>query len=71
MYIIMERLYQVTTSYFCCGVIVSDDNPEERPIVTATAPIMYWAVGKSWGDVRRWILGKKGKIQLVGNDKEQ
>jgi len=55
-----EHLFYVRTSYFTCGVIVEDG------MVVSAAPIMKWAVGKRWEEVRNWVLNRKqGSISQV------
>jgi hypothetical protein len=49
--------YRVETAYFVCAVVVEDNE------VVKAAPIMKWAVGKTWPYIRAWIAKKKGKIQ--------
>jgi hypothetical protein len=49
------KLYQVDISYFCCGVLVQEDH-----LVIEAAPIMGWAVGKTWEQVIKWVEKKKG-----------
>jgi len=52
-------LYQITTSYFCCGIVI------EGGFVTEAAPIMNWSVGKSKDEIREWLKKKKAKVVLV------
>ena len=61
----MTQLYQITTSYFCCGIVVSSENPSGEAEVIDAAPIMSWSVGKKWTEVKSWINKKKGSITRV------
>ena len=55
----MTKTYQVTTSYFCCGIIVQDGK------VLRAAPIMKWAVEKDFDFVKYWVVKKGGTIELL------
>jgi hypothetical protein len=57
-------LYQVTTNYFCCGIVVERDKTG-RGFVTEAAPILHWTVGKSVDEIRDWLKKKKAKVVLV------
>ncbi len=52
-------LYQVTTNYFCCGIITDDND-----LIIDVAPIMYWSIGKRFEDIRWWISSKNGTVRL-------
>jgi hypothetical protein len=54
-------LNQVTTGYFCCGIVID----EERRVCTDAAPIMQWAVGKHADVIRPWLKKKKAKVVFV------
>lgn len=57
-----SKLLQVTLPYFCCGITVQGE------FVTDAAPIMRWAVGKTWGWIENWIIRKGGKYEEVRLD---
>lgn len=54
-----EQLFQVTASYFCCGLVVRDDK------VIEAAPIMRWAVNRTLVSIREWVQAKNGSIAEV------
>jgi hypothetical protein len=53
------QLFQVTTDYFCCGLVTEGD------VVIDAAPIMSWAVGKKRAEIRNWVAKKKGMVKFV------
>ena len=55
----MTQLIQITTSYFCCGIVVTDN------ICVDAAPIMKWAIGKSWDYIRGWVEDKGAQWNIV------
>lgn len=60
----MQQLFQVTTSYFCCGLVVDGDR------VVDAAPIMAWAKNKTRDFVRAWVAKKHGTIKFVCNEEK-
>ena len=52
----MDKLYQITLSYCCAGIIV------ENNIVKKTAPIFKWMIGKNLLFIESWVDKKAGKI---------
>ena len=56
---IMNKLYQITLSYVCAGIICKDKK------IIKTAPIFNWMVGKSISEIRTWVKKKSGKIKLI------
>lgn len=42
----MESLYQITTNYFCAGLIVKDN------IVIKSAPILNWTISKTFSRIK-------------------
>jgi hypothetical protein len=53
------QLFQVTTDYFCCGLVTEGD------VVVDAAPIMSWAKGKCRVEIRQWVARRKGTIKYV------
>lgn len=52
-------LWQIDVRHFCCGILVDDAG-----IVRHAAPIMRWAIGKSFmEEVVVWVASKRGKIR--------
>jgi hypothetical protein len=60
----MKELWQITTSYFCCGILI------KKGVCVDAAPIMGWAKGKTLGEIKAWVLKKKGTIELVNIEEE-
>lgn len=58
-YASMTQLIRITTSYFCCGIVVKDN------FCIEAAPIMRWAVGKDWDTIRLWVETKGGEWQIL------
>lgn len=54
-----ERLYQITMRSCCFGVVVKNGE------IVFIAPIMKWALGKTWQFFIHWIKSKGGKIVMV------
>ncbi|MCC2547731.1 hypothetical protein LJY25_14845 [Hymenobacter sp. BT175] len=54
------KLVYCNTSYFCCGVVVREDNT-----ITEAAPILRWSVGKHFRVLRDWLRGKGGSYQVL------
>lgn len=54
-----EQLFQVTTGYFCCGLVVQGDR------VIEAAPIMRWAVNRTLVSIRGWVRAKNGSMAEV------
>lgn len=56
-----EKLYQITTAYFCCGVTTV---PASRvgPVINQAAPIMNWAKGKTLHAIKTWVRSKGGTM---------
>lgn len=54
-----EQLFQVTTGYFCCGLVVQGDR------VIEAAPIMRWAVNRTLVSIRGWVHAKNGSMAEV------
>jgi len=52
----MEELYQITLSYACAGIIITND------IVVKTAPIFNWMKGKQLNQIKNWVYNKKGTV---------
>jgi hypothetical protein len=42
----MEKLYRITTDYFCAGLITKNE------IVIEAAPILSWTIGKRFNQIR-------------------
>jgi len=59
------EMFQVTTSYFCCGLVVRGD-----VVTDDVAPIMSWTVGKCRAEIRKWIAKKGGTIKFVSSWEE-
>ena len=55
----MSGLVQITSPYYCAGIVVKDD------IVTETAPILKWMMGKGVGEVLGWVVRKRFKYEVV------
>jgi hypothetical protein len=55
----MADLYQATTYYFCCGVLVSNDT------ITDTGPILNWAIGLPLWKLKRWLKSKNGTLEKL------
>jgi hypothetical protein len=53
------RLIQITTSYFCCGIIIAAGR------VLHAAPILQWAIGKPEEDVHQWVRNRGGDWQAL------
>jgi hypothetical protein len=56
----MTKLVYCTTSYFCCGVIVREDNT-----IVEAAPILRWSQGQHFRVLRDWLRTKGGTWQVV------
>lgn len=54
------KLVYCYTTYFCCGVIVQEDNT-----VIEAAPIVRWAVGKHFATLRDFLRRKGGNYEVV------
>lgn len=52
----LKKLYWISLSYATFGVITTND------IVTSTAPIAKWMMGKNIEEIKNWVTNKKGKI---------
>lgn len=55
-----HALIYCTTSYFTCGVLVASDNT-----VVEAVPIVKWAVGKHFRELRDFLYKKGGQWQKV------
>jgi len=53
-----DKLYRITLSYACAGIIV---NPQNK-VVKKAAPIFKWMIGKHIGEVKQWVEKKNGII---------
>jgi uncharacterized phage-like protein YoqJ len=51
--------YSADVPHFCCGFGVTDG------IITESAPIMAWAIGKTLGEFSSWCITKKGKVSPI------
>ena len=47
------RLWQISAPHYTAGLVVGRSGA-----VTDAAPILRWAVGKRWADVRRYLESK-------------
>ncbi len=56
----MPKLVYCYLPWFCCGVLVTPDN-----VVREAAPILCWAVGKHFSELRDWLRGKGGNYEVV------
>lgn len=45
-------LWQITAPHYCAGLIVEDGK------VTQAAPILKWSIGKSWREVKKYLIAK-------------
>lgn len=50
------ELFQVTTGYFCAGIVVKNGR------VVEAAPILRWSIGKPIGAVVAWAESKGGEV---------
>ena len=57
----MEQLYQITSSYFCAGIIT------KNKIIIKAAPIIKWTVGKSISEIIIHCTKKDWKISCIFN----
>ena len=51
------KFYQIILSYAVFGIIT-----DEQGIITKTAPIGNWMVGKHLNKIKDWLQIKKGNI---------
>lgn len=54
------KLVYCYVPHFCCGVIVQEDNT-----IIDAAPILAWAVGKHFRQLRDWLRGKGGNYEVL------
>ena len=59
-----DRLYQVKTSYLCCGIVTNTPGYRAERVVEA-APIMKWSLGKPLSEIIRFIGRKNGTVTQV------
>ena len=52
-------LWQIDPGYFCAGLVVRDGR------VVLAAPILGWAVGKPWVEVRAWAERQHARLTRV------
>ena len=57
-------MIQITTRYFCAGVVVENNR------VIRAAPILAWAIGGEWPVLRRWVLARSGRVEVVSTDRQ-
>jgi hypothetical protein len=55
----MTTLYQITLSYYCIGIEVSN-----RVVINAP-PIARWMIGKPLAKIMPWLARKEAKIVVV------
>jgi hypothetical protein len=55
--------YRVTLKHFCCGIVVNQQGTK----VQDAAPIMRWAIGKPFSQVRSWVEGKGGTLEFISD----
>jgi len=55
-------LIQLTSPYFCAGVVVKDG------VVTEAAPIVKWMKCKELSEVQTYCKAKKWKVVVVNED---
>jgi hypothetical protein len=48
----MNKLYQITSSYFCAGIIVNDG------VIVQAAPILKWSIGHTFEYFRAYCRTK-------------
>lgn len=53
-------LIWIALPYACGGIICNKDE-----IVTETAPIFSWMLGKHLVEIRRWISRKRGIMEII------
>jgi hypothetical protein len=58
-------LYQVTLPYACFGIEVRNG------VVTSSAPIGKWMVGKNFVYVAEWVSKKRGNMRKTPRDATQ
>ena len=61
----MKEAYQISLSYACGGIEV------ENNVITKTAPIFNWMLGKSLNIVQTWVFNKKGSIIQIKSKKSK
>jgi hypothetical protein len=49
-------LYQIDVGYACAGIVI------EEGVVTVTAPIFTWMIGKGLPYIEQWVKSKGGTI---------
>jgi hypothetical protein len=54
------KLVYCYTSYFCCGVVVQQDNT-----IVEAAPIVAWSIGKHFSVLRDFLRSKGGNYEVV------
>lgn len=55
-------LYQITSSYYCAGLVVRNG------YVAEAAPILKWAIGKTSKYVFRYFASKNYDVKFVSKE---
>lgn len=54
-----SNLFRIQLSYATFGVI------DQEGVITETAPIGSWMVGKSVAEIQQWVTSKKGTMEWI------